>query len=180
MTIYSGSVSLCRGAALFVGLMLLLILTLLGLSASNVSIMQERMASNHQESNEAFQLAEATTREIETRIREYVGGGSGGLGAIPLWSELDLEPGDCMLEYSEEWDGWDDAPWRTAPTTGNDYLIIDLSDFVNEAGLPVASACRPLSEVGLSAVGEYYLVVARGFSPNGTGRAILQTIFYWP
>ena len=48
MTIYSGSVSLCRGAALFVGLMLLLILTLLGLSASNVSIMQERMASNHQ------------------------------------------------------------------------------------------------------------------------------------
>ena len=51
-----------RGAALFVALMFLIILTVVGLSAANVSVMQERMAGNVRETNEAFQEAEATLR----------------------------------------------------------------------------------------------------------------------
>ena len=56
-----------QGAALFVSLMFLIILTLIGLSAANVGIMQERMAGNVRETNVAFQNAEATLREVETR-----------------------------------------------------------------------------------------------------------------
>ncbi len=48
-----------RGVVLLVSLMLLLMLTVLALTATNRSTLQERMAANSQDSNLAFQAAEA-------------------------------------------------------------------------------------------------------------------------
>lgn len=173
------------GAALLIGLILLLIMTVLGLSASNVSIMQERMAGNVTQNNIAFQRAEETLREIEQRVAERAEGGSGGLGVIPTWGTagagMDLLDNDCSMSAPTSWD-WNNAgtiPWRIAPTTLREYLIVDLSDYV-EAGQTFASACRPVSEVGMANAGEYYLIVARGASPAGDSEAIVQSIFYWP
>src|SRR6056297_162098 len=88
-----------RGVALFVGLIMLLILTLLGLSSSNVSIMQERMAGNVAQYNQSFQIAETVLREVETRIYNGIclGGGSGGFGVIPTMDSLGVDPNDCTL-----------------------------------------------------------------------------------
>jgi len=61
-------VSRQRGAALFISLMFLILLTLIGLSAANVGILQERMAGNVRESNIAFQTAEAALRGIEIPV----------------------------------------------------------------------------------------------------------------
>jgi len=47
-----------RGAVLVVSLVLLVVLTLLGVSVMNVTQLEERMASNTQEMNQAFQSAE--------------------------------------------------------------------------------------------------------------------------
>jgi len=47
------------GAALVVSLIILLLLTVLAISASNTSSLQERMAFNAQENNIAFQTAES-------------------------------------------------------------------------------------------------------------------------
>ena len=47
------------GVVLLVSLMLLLMLTILALTATNRSTLQERMAANSQDSNLAFQAAEA-------------------------------------------------------------------------------------------------------------------------
>jgi type IV pilus assembly protein PilX len=168
-----------RGAVLFIGLMLLLILTVLGLSASNVSIMQERMAGNVTDYNVAFQDAEETLREIENRITDLASGGSGGLGSIPTWEDWDLPVHDCSLSSADDWDSWASGRWRTAPTTGNQYMILDLSDYVNEEGLPTASACRPVSEAEMNTAGEYFAIVARGTGPGGA-EAIVQSIFFWP
>jgi type IV pilus assembly protein PilX len=164
-----------RGATLFIGLMFLLLLTILGLSSSNVSIMQERMAGNVSETNLAFQSAERTLREIEWRLSQLAVGGSGGLGTIPTWDEMGLERSDCTMS---EWD-WNNPSWLEAPDTGNGYLVVDLSDYeVN--GEPFGSSCRPVSEVGMNTAGEYFLIVARAESPSGTSEAIVQSIFYWP
>ena len=46
-----------RGAALITALMMLVILTMLGLSSMNTTTMEERMAANSQEVNRAFQTA---------------------------------------------------------------------------------------------------------------------------
>ena len=171
------------GAALLIGLILLLIMTVLALSSSNVSIMQERMAGNVTQINLAFQNAERTLREIEQRVAELADGGSGGLGVIPMWGDsgagMDLDPFDCSMSEPNSWTWNGTPPWRTAPTTGNDYMVLDLSDY-ELSGELFASACRPVSEVGMRTAGEYFLIVARGVSPTGDAEAIVQSIFFWP
>lgn len=54
-----------RGSAMFLGLMILVVLTLLGVFASSSGIMQERMAGNFRDSTRAFESAEAGSRWIE-------------------------------------------------------------------------------------------------------------------
>lgn len=164
-----------RGAALLVALMVLLILTLLGLTSSNVSIMQERMAGNVSEINLAFQDAESTIREIEQAVTQ-LGFGSGDLGVIPAWPDMGLERYDCSMSAPVDW-SWDAPPWRSAPVSGRDYMIIDLSDY-EEGGQLFGSSCRPINEQ--IPAGEYFLIVSRGESPTGTAEAIAQTIFFWP
>ncbi len=174
--------SKARGATLLVSLILLTVLVLLGLTAARVSIMQERMAGNVREYNTAFQSAEATLREIEQRLVQVSYGSSGGLGLIPMWGEFDLDRSDCSLQLqaTNEWDNWASAPWRTAPTTGNDYIVMDLGDSDDGTGVPLGSACRPISEVGTASAGSYFLIVARAVGPAGTGETVVQSIFFWP
>lgn len=168
-----------RGATLIVGLLLLLVLTLLGLSSSNVSIMQERMAGNVADRNVAFQEAERTLREVESRVQELAQGGSGGLGVIPTWADWSLPVHDCSFSSPANWDTWAQDKWLTAPSTGNPYMILDLSNYINEDGLPAGSACRPVSESEMNTAGEYFAIVAKAEGPGGT-EAITQSIFFWP
>lgn len=58
-----------QGAALFVGLMLLILLALLGLAAMQSTLLQERMAGNFRLVNLAFQNAEEAVRVSEGRIQ---------------------------------------------------------------------------------------------------------------
>jgi type IV pilus assembly protein PilX len=57
-----------RGAALVVSLLLLSIMTILALSASQATRLQERMAGNARDMDVAFQSAEAGVRNAETYI----------------------------------------------------------------------------------------------------------------
>lgn len=57
-----------RGAALFIALMILILLTLLTLSASQVTGMQERMASVYRADARAFEAAETELRRSESGI----------------------------------------------------------------------------------------------------------------
>lgn len=162
--------SLQSGAALGVALIMLLLLTLLGLSASRIGILQERMAGNVQETNLAFQRAEETLRDIEQRVRQLSQGGSGGLGGIPLWESANLENGDCTLSDAA-WGDWDSAPWRPAPTTGQDteFLILDLG----------GSGCTPMHEQQ-TPLGHYYLIAVRAEGDVASTQTIVQSIFFWP
>jgi len=58
-----------RGAALITSLLLLLVLTLIGVTVMQVSRMQERMAGNARDLNTAFESAEAALRNAEELIR---------------------------------------------------------------------------------------------------------------
>lgn len=186
-----GSYRSQAGIALVISLIFLLILTLLGLSSSNVSVLQERMASNVSEYNIAFQRAEATVREVESDLRQV----SPSLTNIVSWGdvpELSNAVGgvnDCTLEanFGDQWDTLGpNINWATAPATGNNYLVIDLSQYVDSAGNPRIS-CRPEQgltfENGVSADGRYYLVLAQAFGPgdqNRRAQAVVQSIFWWP
>lgn len=170
-----------HGAALFVALMFLIILTVIGLSAANVGVLQERMAGNVRETNEAFQQAEATLREIEQALADCIVGAAGcPLGAIPIWEEattdLGLERNACTLVGTGVTP--DDWPWQTAPQTGNDYYVVALTN-AGAGGTLFGSACRPMTEE-LGAVDEYFIVAARATGPQGVGEVVVQSIFFWP
>lgn len=170
-----------NGAVLVVGLMMLLVLTLLGLSSSNVSMMQERMAGNVSEYNAAFQSAENTLREIEQRLQNYTTTSSGGLDVVPDWSETSLNRFDCSMSEVSDWTATSIAStdWDTAPDTGNKYIVVKLSDYM-AGGVRFGSSCRPVSQADMNTSGEYFLIVASAPLPSGTSDAIVQSIFYWP
>lgn len=177
------SPSRVRGAALAVSLMILIVLTVLGLTVMNMAVMQERMAGNVREENEAFQSAEATIREIEQAVRVIAQGGSGGVVQLS-WRGLGLAEGDCALQNAPWGGNWDLAPWSVAPQTGNRYMLIALDETVDAAtGLPRGAPCAFIDSndpTRAIVTGWKYMILARASGPQQAGDVILQTIFYWP
>ena len=172
-----------RGGALFISLMFLIILTLIGLSAANVSIMQERMAGNVQETNVGFLRAERTLRAVEDNLTA-TGTGSGGFNAIPIWPEIfPLTSGvsDCTLSTADI-DTW---PWQAftldedGETINTQFIVISLTDF-ELGGVIYGSPCRPLNEANPTPTAQYFLVAARAQGDAGVGDIVVQSIFYWP
>lgn len=174
-----------RGAVLFISLMFLIILTLIGLSAANVGVMQERMAGNVRETNEAFQEAEATLREVETAVRESVQGTGGSmLGVVPQWSELTSsniiqDRSNCTLSQADP----ADLTWQTAPDTGHDFTIFRASGGIAPGGMFFGSACSPLVSTGAVPNKEFdnvhVLVTRAPTRPGGANMETVQSIFNW-
>lgn len=167
------------GAALIISVIMLLVLTLLGLSASNISLVQERMAGNFDQYRTAFQNAEDTLRQIEMRL-QGLGGGTAGLGVIDSWTSyqgshgVSLEINDCSLERAHG-GSWDSAPWQDLSGLQGQYLLIDLLD---------QPACRPMEEDTGTPQGVYFLIVARATDGVADGsrraEAVVQSLFFWP
>jgi type IV pilus assembly protein PilX len=61
-----------RGAVLIVSMLLLLVMTVLALAASQATQMQERMAGNARDLDLAFQAGEAGVRAAEARIQQSI------------------------------------------------------------------------------------------------------------
>lgn len=58
-----------RGATLIIGLLFLVLLTILGMSAMNLSTLEERMSGNTRDRSLAFQAAEAALRDCEVVLQ---------------------------------------------------------------------------------------------------------------
>ena len=93
-----------RGIALYVALILLLVLTLLGLVAVQVTTMQERMAGNYRTLNLAFQNAESRVRDSELAIGRTV-----TAGAAPTMTD-----NTCAGFNIDTWANQVDVPNATA------------------------------------------------------------------
>jgi type IV pilus assembly protein PilX len=80
------------GAVLYVALIMLILLALIGIVAMQVAALQERMSSNYQAGNIAFQNAEKGARERENLIKTNVQD-----GVVPATnvSSHDCEPHDA-------------------------------------------------------------------------------------
>lgn len=64
-----------KGAVLAIGLVMLLLLTLIGISGTQSTGLEERMAGNEQDENLAFQAAEATIKAAEQQLEWAAGQG---------------------------------------------------------------------------------------------------------
>lgn len=91
-----GQVSRERGAALIVSLVLLLVLTILGVTAMNSSILQGFMSSAYQQQTSTLALAENTLRAGELDVEALVANGvnpTGGPNRSSWYINLVANPG---------------------------------------------------------------------------------------
>jgi type IV pilus assembly protein PilX len=161
-----------RGAVLIVSLLILILLTLLGLTAIQAGTVHERIAGNTRNLDVAFQAAEAALREAEDRLDNP---------AVPLTN------GSVA-----GWYHWSQAPapaWK-APATWDANPNIDYT-LAADDGWAVARAPEfaieelpPMPDTGGSLDGSapvsedvMYRVSARGFGGNANTIVILQSTY---
>ena len=96
-----------EGVVLFMSLVMLLIITVLGLSSVQTTSMQERMARNSRDTNLAFQSAESAIQDAETFLETFN-------------SLVDFDAADAAdsgLYYEDDYDedtNWSQIDWDSA------------------------------------------------------------------
>ena len=161
-----------RGAVLVTSLLLLLVLTIIGVTVMQMSRMQERMAGNTRDVNLAFQGAEGAVRSGEGLVRAQVirpvscsttgcvfwqPGTAGSTGRVemesPTWWDTNGQTGEAM------------ANLKSQPT----YAIEELG-FVRTDGGVVAGQEPPDGR-------DFYQVSGRSTGGSGLAEVVVQTTF---
>lgn len=147
-----------RGAVLFVGLIFLLLLTLLGITGMQVTVLQERMAGNFRIQHQAFESTEGqliggqgSVRDVLTALDQYATVASmNGSGEAP----------------------WD--PWQTSNETDPQLQILRRycgAGCSDGRGVPTTSDPERLVN--------FYVLSGQDFDPSATSTAIVQSIYVY-
>lgn len=168
------------GAALVVSLLLLLVMTLLGLGASQSTRLQERMAGNQRDQEVALQAAEAALRGAEQILspeREFLNlCENPGASCDAYMERTFVTPDGTALDLASQADSW----WER---WGKEYefadqleevatppeLVIEYYDRVRDVktrGNPAANIER-----------EFYTVTARSTGQSDTAKAVVQSSY---
>lgn len=126
-----------NGAALVVGLMLLLLATFLATAAMNNSTLQIRMASNSQSSNQAFQAAESA---IDSKVTEISAGDTSLLSLSlaqmgltnPNWPTFTYDVGDSHVSTNAEVRGINETVCQQASSISADEGTTGIPAYIFE------------------------------------------------
>jgi type IV pilus assembly protein PilX len=170
----SGQVSKQSGVVMFVALILLLILSLLGITAARMQTVEERMARNDNNRQLGAQAAESALRAAETGLLNgtYTNfiAQSGGLYAPDLTLGSPLTGMDWTV------------PANTMPYAGPALTNLPAASqapkIVIENLNPVAGAGQNIQVVGLNGPPPVtvFRITAQGVGADGTSTTMLQTI----
>jgi type IV pilus assembly protein PilX len=159
-----------RGAALVISLILLLVMSLIGVTAMQSATMQERMAGNTRDRHLAFQAAEAALREAETFLNNSPalpdftnenGLYQGAAANLPRWHGTAQRPGNGAIQATADLGG--------AVARAPEYFIEELRDII----LPGTETEVPPPPTSIS----FYRVTARGFGGTQDAVVVLTTIY---
>jgi type IV pilus assembly protein PilX len=166
-----------RGAALITALLLLVVMTILAVTAMQMSRVQERMVGNTRDQNVAFQAAESAVRNGEALVHTQVSEGIAPFdcSAPPpchFWTEIDA--GDVANQSKDWWTAnatpFADAAGQPLPgVVANPRYVIVHRGFVRTDGDRAA---------GVEKVGrDFYEVTGRSTGATGQANAVIQTTF---
>lgn len=158
-----------RGSALIISLVMLLLMTVIGVTAVQTTTMQERMAGNTRDRQLAFQAAEAALREAE----DYLSDGTVVPGPFNNSNGL----------FQPEGEG-EERRWRTVNWDGGDVVTVNYPD--EQVSRPpayiieqLAVASRTGSSLAADEVGTQrsYRITAMGWGGSEEAVVVLQTGF---
>ncbi len=186
-----------QGAVLVIALIMLLALTLLGTTAVQTTVMQERMAGNVLDRTQAFQHSESLARSTEADLkRAGVTATAAALKHPPAALVRRLMQGDCSaLRFVG--DPELASYWNTIESTSPDgqnrpqrVLLMPVPEPGGASGGPLAPMCIPMGEeIANSAnaagggggqyarLGNFFWVVAHARSPSDTAGVTVQTLY---
>ncbi len=160
-----------QGAALIVSLIILMVMTMIGLSSMQSTTMEEKMAGNMRDQSVAFQNAEIALRTGE----DYLGS-----PILPAFNGSDglYQPADGD---DTDYPMWESIDWLVASNvvTVSDLTLADShSDpvYIIEELAEVADTTGSL-EAGLPKISAFYRVTARATGTSDTSRIFLQSVF---
>lgn len=176
----TGSTTRQDGAVLVTGLLILLVMTILGISGMSSTSMQERMSGNDRDRQIAFQAAEAALREGEEFVL------TSSYDALdPLNFTAACTNGLCQKIASGTDNNWtDNTVWSTSTkhrvysgnfaeiTSNPKYIVEDLGKvLIPGVGLLTDCYNRPFPCPNM------YRITAMGTGSSGTSRVMLQSVF---
>jgi type IV pilus assembly protein PilX len=165
------------GIALFISLVLLLVLTIIGVSAVQTTSLEERMARNSRDRLMAFQAAESALRDAEAQIEtilttaSFSDAGTGGLWTIApfattaRWDQPNIWTGGGSLVAPTAVQG------VTAPPR---YLIEHVATVVREEN--AYQLDDPYTGSASDRI-EMFRVTARGVGGTANARVLLQSTY---
>lgn len=156
-----------RGAAMAISLIMLLLLTIIGLTATQTTTMQERMAGNARERDMAFQYAEAALRQGEIYLTEVSVG--------PFLSSTNSD-GLYFEKPAGQTDWWDLNTTWASDGSGAETGSVGNAQFIVEELSSVATSGGSL-EAGVPGISKFFRVTARGVGDAGTAVVLLQSTF---
>lgn len=155
-----------RGAALVTGLIFMVVLTLIVVSAMRGTILEEKMSGNARDADLAFQAAEAALRAGEQELNQPTPPVFAATGAY-------LTVGSRNDDYWLNTHDWanDSAVYASVPsgTAAAPRYVIEELPAVPEAGFSKKAGVIP--ETG------YYRVIARGVGGNPNTFRFVQTTY---
>lgn len=155
-----------QGAILITSLMLLVVMTILGLSAMQTASMEERMVANMRGEQIAFQAAESALRDAEAWLAAQTTEPLATSSATNLVYTLD-GPDTNTDNSLPWWKEWTDSQW--SGTTVTDYGDADNLRFTSASGLSGVPPGYVIEELGLYTDGG-----TRGHNSDGHGRIFYQ------
>jgi type IV pilus assembly protein PilX len=163
-----------QGSVLIVSLIILLVLTLIGITGMRTTVLEGKMASNSFDKNTAFQAAEAALRDGENLAETYVATGSFD-GTNGKLGPSDSDP-----------DWWDSTLWDPANSTSIAYSGT-LSDVKTQPRYILKYVGQVTNTSGSLKVHGYgthntstvneFRVTARGTGKSDSSQVILQTYY---
>lgn len=174
-----------NGAALITGLIFLVVLTLISLSAIKSTSLEERMAGNARDQDVAFQAAEAGVRDamknlavLNNNPNAFVAGCSNGLclndPVTPVWTTI-TNNNQWISTKTKEYAGTLTLDGATALSPQPRYIIELVPNTVAAFGSSAATGKGITSGAQLTP----YRITARGWGMTGQTQATVQaTVIY--
>lgn len=175
---HNPSIKQQQGAVLVIGLIMLLLLTVIGMSSIRGTDLQERMAGNARDHNLAFQASEAAVRSAEN----YLSGAS----IVPCNPSCNSQ-GGYYLDLTGPTSPvlWTSANWDAKGVKLADNTLKGVGEqpkyAIEQLEVPPAPASygSAIDQQSLDAMAEreFYRITARGVGGTKDSEALIQTTF---
>jgi type IV pilus assembly protein PilX len=155
------------GAVLIVSLIMLMLLTIIGVTGTNVTSLEEKMAGNMRDRNLAFQAAESALQAGETWLttHTYTCSAAGG--------RFKPRDKDCNTATAETSEVWDNINWNDTDSVLYTGVLSNLNAnpryIIEDLGcLPAPAACPGTHN---------YRITARATGGTADTIVMLQSIY---